>query len=194
MFNVSEKILEGNIELISKQTFETATFVRRMMAYLIDLLIVIAIAWTIIMSFKIFAKIDYFFEIFEASQAQIENMELFNEMRDLFWDLIIKIYLIWIGSKLVYFTLIPAIIGNGRSVGKLMAGIGVVDSITLEEISPTRLMIREFVGRILVETILIIPYIVSIIMSFYREDSRSLHDFIGQTIVIRTDMFEADEF
>lgn len=191
---MNEKIIDDNLELISKQTFETATFIRRMMAFLVDMLFVVAIAWTLIVSFKLFAKIDLFFELFEASNEDIENMELFNQMRDLFWDLIIKVYLIWLGSKLLYFTLLPAILGNGRTLGKLLAGIGVVDSVTLDEITPSRLVLREFVGRILVETIFVIPYIVSIILSFYREDSKSLHDLIGGTVVIRLDMFEADQF
>lgn len=189
-----KNIIEDNIELISKQTFETATFIRRAMAFLIDLLFVIAIAYLMVIILKLFSKIDYFFEIFEATQNQIENKELFDEMRDLFYELFIKLYLVWLGAKLIYYTLIPAIIGNGRTLGKFAAGIGVVDADTLEEISPSKLILREFVGRILIETVLIIPYIISIFLSFYREDSRSLHDFIANTVVIRLDMYEADGF
>src|SRR5690554_7129343 len=81
-------------------------------------------------------------------------------MVDLFWKLMLNIYLTWIVTILIYYTLVPAIIGKGRTLGKLLAGIGTVDLNTLDEVSPSKLILREFVGRVLIEYILIIPLFV----------------------------------
>jgi uncharacterized RDD family membrane protein YckC len=184
--------MKNNIDVIIKQEYDTATFIRRALAYLVDLLFVATIAYFAVVIFKVFAELDTFFELFEASQEQIENVELYNQMRGLFWKLVFNLSLIWLGAKLLYFTLMPAIIGNGRTIGKLFAGIGVVFEETLEEISPSRLMLREFVGRTLVESVLFIPYLVSIIIAFFKTDSKSVHDLIAKTVVIRFGMHEAD--
>lgn len=177
-------------DLASKLVFETATFRRRFMAYLIDIVLVISICFIGIAIFKVFKDIDHFMEVFEATDSDLTDILKYKELRDLFWKLMFNIYLIWLGSNLLYFTLVPAIIGDGRTIGKMLAGIGVVDLATLEEISPSRLMLREFIGRTLIENVLIIPFIVSIIISFVREDSRSLHDLIAKTVVIRFDLYK----
>ena len=72
----------------------------------------------------------------------------------------------------VYFTFVPAIIGCGQTIGKLLAGIGVVDARTLNELKPIQLIFREFVCRTLLETVLIIPLIISVCISFFRDDSK----------------------
>lgn len=179
-------------DLASKLVFETATFRRRFMAYLIDIVLVISICFIGIAIFKVFKDIDHFMEVFEATDSDLTDILKYKELRDLFWKLMFNIYLIWLGSNLLYFTLVPAIIGDGRTIGKMLAGIGVVDLATLEEISPSRLMLREFIGRTLIENVLIIPFIVSIIISFVREDSRSLHDLIAKTVVIRFDLYKLE--
>ena len=98
----------------------------------------------------------------------------------------------FIFAKLAYYTFVPAIIGDGKTLGKLICGIGVVNVKTLNEITPTRLILREFVGGILVETLLIVPVIVSGIIAMVRDDSRCLHDLIAGTVVIKTDLYNLD--
>jgi len=187
---MDKKDLLTDEELILKQTFETATFTRRTMSFILDTLIIIALTYLAIVVFKLFQDLDKFFELFEATQNDIENRELYLEMVDLFWKLMLNIYLTWIVTILIYYTLVPAIIGKGRTLGKLLAGIGTVDLNTLDEVSPSKLILREFVGRVLIEYILIIPLFVSIIISFIREDSRSIHDLIANTVVIRFDLYD----
>ncbi|MFA5693453.1 MAG: RDD family protein [Acholeplasmataceae bacterium] len=186
--------LGENIDLIAKQEYETATFIRRGFSYLLDVLVVIAILTAFIYGFKVFDDINKFFELFEATAEDLENEVLYLEMRDLFLEVLLKVYLFYLASKLIYFTLIPAIIGNGRTLGKLVAGLAVLDEGTLEEISPSRLILREFLGRVLIETVLIIPFIISIFISYYREDSKSLHDLIAKTVVIKEEMFEITKY
>jgi uncharacterized RDD family membrane protein YckC len=77
-------------------------------------------------------------------------------------------------------------------VGKLLAGIGVVDAMTLNELKPIKLIFREFVCRTLLETVLIIPLIISIGLSFFRDDSKSLHDILSKSVVIKMDMYNVE--
>ncbi|MGI6359578.1 MAG: RDD family protein [Acholeplasmatales bacterium] len=168
-------------------TYETASIARRMAAYLIDGLIIIAILY--IISIFLFMEIDAFVATLGTNEQDFEDLVKYEKFVRLFYKLILNIFISWILTRLVYFTLIPAIIGNGRTVGKLVTGIGVVDLNTLEEISPSKLMLREAVGRILVETILIIPGIISMIIPFFRDDSRTIRDLIAKTVVIRLDFY-----
>lgn len=177
-------------DLLEKLTYESANFIRRMIAYGMDLILVIVIWYLITKS--MFVELDQFVEVLGANEADYTNVELFKAFRDLVGQLYVKLFLTWIFTKTVYFTLVPAIIGNGQTLGKLVAGIGVVDMKTLEEVSPSRLMLREFIGRGLVETLLIIPTIISIILAFYREDSRTLHDIMAKTVVIELDLYDID--
>jgi uncharacterized RDD family membrane protein YckC len=80
---------------------------------------------------------------------------------------------------------LPAVIGNGKTIGKLLLRISLVDASTLEEMSPSRLMLREFVGRTLVETLLIVPGIVSLFMVLFSKDGKSLRDRLANTIIVQ---------
>lgn len=91
----------------------------------------------------------------------------------------------WLFCQTLYFCLIPAILGQGKTVGKLMLRISLVDAGTLEEMSPSRLVLREFVGRTLVETLLVIPGIVSLIMLLFSKDGISLRDRMAHTIAVQ---------
>ena len=177
-------------DLYEKLTFESANFIRRMISYIIDLVLIIIIWYLISKSF--FKEVDGFIKSVGLNENDYTNYELFEQFQNLVGQLYLKLILSYVFSKVLYFTLIPAIIGNGQTIGKLVAGIGVVDLKTLEEISATRLMLREFVGRGLVETLFIIPGIISIFIAFFRNDSRSLHDIMAKTVVIKLDLYDID--
>ena len=51
--------------------------------------------------------------------------------------------------------------------------------------SPSRLLLREFIGRTIVETLLIVPGIVSLVMTAVSRDGISLRDRIAGTIVVQ---------
>lgn len=91
----------------------------------------------------------------------------------------------WLFCQTLYFCLIPAILGQGKTVGKLMLRISLVDAGTLEEMSPSRLVLREFVGRTLVETLLVIPGGVSLMMTLFSKDGISLRDRMAHTIAVQ---------
>ncbi|XMB73056.1 RDD family protein [Mycoplasmatota bacterium WC30] len=175
-------------DLVNVLTFESANFIRRMLAYFIDVLLMIVIWYLITKGF--YKEIDQFVETLGSGQNDFYNFMLYEEFRDLFWRLIMNLYLVWIAVQTIYFMLVPAFIGNGRSVGKMLAGIGTVDAKTLEEVTPTKLFIREFFCRGIIETVFIIPGIVSILFAFFREDSKSMHDLISKTVVIKLDLYD----
>ncbi len=177
-------------DLMEKLTYESANLIRRIIAYLIDIIIVLVIWY--LSTKHLFLEIDHFVESLGVNESDYTNLELLIRFREMVFDLYLKIILFWIFIKTLYFTLMPALIGNGQTIGKLLAGIGVVDLKTLEEISATRLMYREFIVRNLIESLLIIPAIASFILAFYREDSRCLHDLWSGTVVIKLDLYEID--
>ena len=157
---------------------EIAQTTRRIGAIVIDY-IIIFLLWYIFTA-KDLTQVD---ELLKTLDPDIEgNLDIFVE--ELF-GMYVKFILKWLGIQTVIFTLIPAIIGSGKPIGKLIFGIGVVNSETIEEISPSRLIFREFVVRTLFETLLIIPSIISIFMVLIRRDGRSIHDVFAKTIVIK---------
>ena len=175
--------------MAEKLTYESANFIRRMIAFLIDLVFIVVI-WYLCTKHQ-FKQVDEFIENLGLNEADFTDAEKLKQFADLVGQLYLKLFLTFIFVQTLYFTLIPAIIGNGQSIGKLVAGIGVVDLETLEEISPIRLVFREFIGRGLVETVLIIPLIISFFIAFFRDDSRSLHD-LYKTVVVKLDLYDID--
>ena len=91
----------------------------------------------------------------------------------------------WLFCQTLYYCVLPAIIGNGKTIGKLILRISLVEVATLEEMSPSRLMLREFVGRALLETLFVIPGIISLFMVLFSKDGRSLRDRLANTIIVQ---------
>jgi uncharacterized RDD family membrane protein YckC len=91
----------------------------------------------------------------------------------------------WLFCQTLYFCILPAILGNGKTLGKLLLRISLLDAGTLDEMSPSRLMLRELVGRTLLETLLIIPGIVSLFMVLFSKNGKSLRDRLANTISVQ---------
>lgn len=91
----------------------------------------------------------------------------------------------WLFCQTLYFCILPAILGNGKTLGKLLLSISLLDAGTLDEMSPSRLMLRELVGRTLLETVLIIPGIVSLFMVLFSKNGKSLRDRLANTITVQ---------
>ena len=91
----------------------------------------------------------------------------------------------WLFCQTLYFCILPAMLGNGKTLGKLLLRISLLDAGTLDEMSPSRLMLRELVGRTLLETLLIIPGIVSLFMVLFSKNGKSLRDRLANTITVQ---------
>ena len=91
----------------------------------------------------------------------------------------------WLFCQTLYFCILPAILGNGKTLGKLLLRISLLDAGTLDEMSPSRLMLRELVGRTLLETVLIIPGIVSLVMVLFSKNGKSLRDRLANTVSVQ---------
>lgn len=180
-------------DLLEKLTYESANLIRRLCAYVIDVILMIAI-WYIVVQYilNIFGPIDAFVETFNPTDENLVDLLKYNEFVNLFWRWLLNLYLTWLSIHLLYFTITPAILGDGRTIGKMLAGIGVVHLESLEEITPTRLILREFVGRLLIENLFILPMIATMIVSVFRKDGRSIHDLISKTIVIKLDLYRLE--
>lgn len=191
MHNIDgEEVDFSNLNIQEKLTYESANFIRRLVAFFFDTLIVVVIWY--LCSITTFKQIDEFVANLGINPDDFTNPEVLKEFARLYHQTIVKLYMFFIFAKLAYYTLVPAIIGDGKTLGKLVCGIGVVNVKTLNEVTPTRLILREFVGSILVEAIFIIPLIISGIIAMIREDSRSLHDLIAGTVVIKTDLYNVE--
>ncbi len=191
MHNIDgEEVDFSNLNIQEKLTYESANFIRRLVAFFFDTLIVVVIWY--LCSITTFKQIDEFVANLGINPDDFTNPEVLKEFARLYHQTIVKLYMFFIFAKLAYYTLVPAIIGDGKTLGKLVCGIGVVNVKTLNEVTPTRLILREFVGSILVETIFIIPLLISGIIAMVREDSRSLHDLIAGTVVIKTDLYNVE--
>ena len=178
-YNIQEKI-----------TYESANFIRRMCAFGVDFLIIIWIWY--VCSISTFNKLNDFVSQLGINPSDFSNPEVLLDFARLYHQSIIKLIFIFYFVQTVYFTFVPAIIGCGQTIGKLLAGIGVVDARTLNELKPIQLIFREFVCRTLLETVLIIPLIISICISFFRDDSKSLHDILSKSVVIKMDMYNVE--
>lgn len=161
--------------------FESANFIKRLCAFVIDL-IIIAIIWYVI-SINNFKEIE---EFMKELDPNIEgSLEIFKDVITKFW---VKFLLKFIFAKVTYYLLVPAIIGSGKTVGKFLCGLSMVSYSNLEEIKPLNLIYREVVCRLVIEDLLVIPGIVSCIIALVRKDSRSLHDLMAKTVVITRGM------
>ena len=75
--------------------------------------------------------------------------------------------------------------GKRKNFGKAAFRLSLLDAASLEEMSPSRLVLREFVGRTLLETLLILPGIVSLFMLLLSKDGKSLRDRLAGTVVVQ---------
>lgn len=191
MYNIDgDEIDFTDYNLQEKITYESANFIRRLCAFFVDFLLVICIWY--LLSISTFAEIDAYVENLGINPGDFTNPDVLLEFARLYNQTIVKLFLFFYFAQTLYFTLLPAILGSGKTIGKWVAGIGVVNAKTLNELTPTRLIFREFICRTLIETVPIIPLIVSIIISLARDDSKSLHDLISGSVVIRTDLYDIE--
>ena len=158
--------------------YELASIKRRLGALLIDGLIIFFIWYLVTMSDL--ALLD---DLMKVLDPDIPGS------LDLLVETIFKVYIAfifkWVVVSTIVYTVIPAIIGDGKTIGKLLLGMSVISNQTNTEVSPSRLILREFIGRNLIETLCIIPGVISIFMVIIRKDTKSIHDLLSHTIVVK---------
>lgn len=107
---------------------------------------------------------------------------------DIFAEAIIKLYVSFIFKlmfvEVLYYCLVPAVLGKGRTVGKLIFKINLVSRDTGEELSVPRLFLRELLGRAIIETLFVIPLFVSMFMLLFTEDDKTIRDLLGRSITV----------
>lgn len=107
---------------------------------------------------------------------------------DIFAEAIIKLYVSFIFKlmfvEVLYYCLVPAVLGKGRTVGKLIFKTNLVSRDTGEELSVPRLFLRELLGRAIIETLFVIPLFVSMFMLLFTEDGKTIRDLLGRSITV----------
>ena len=162
--------------------YEIASVKRRFLAFCIDF-VIIFLLWYLITTDDL-AKVNNLLKTLDPEESG--SLEIFIQA---VFKMYVSFFFKWFFISVLTYTLIPAIIGKGKTIGKLLVGISLVSSDTGEEISPTKLFLREAFFRNLLEVCLVIPGIISIIMMIYRSDSKMIHDYFTKSIVIRESSF-----
>lgn len=162
-----------------------ASFSKRLGAYIIDFIIVYLL-WYLITQNDL-----------EKVNSIVKSLNPDSkEVLDIFAEGIIKLYILFIFKfvfvQTLYFTLLPSILGKGKTLGKLTFGISMLDIKTTNELSPSKLILREFVIRGLFESLLIIPMIVSLFMVIFKK--KAIHDIWSGSIVVKNSSFSIDEY
>lgn len=151
---------------------------KRLAAFMTDFILVFLIWYFITMGDL--KQVDTLMETLDPSVDGA--LDIFIETLFRMWTVF---FLKWLFCQTFYFCLLPAILGNGKTFGKLILRVSLLDASKLEEMSPSRLMLREFVCRTLLETLLIVPGILSLLMVAFSKDGKSLRDRLANTIVVQ---------
>lgn len=159
---------------------EEVTFapkIKRFGAYIIDFFILFAF-WYLLTK-KDLEKVNVLLETLDPDAVGAA---------DIFAEAIIKLYVSFIFKlmfvEVLYYCLVPAVLGKGRTVGKLIFKINLVSRDTGEELSVPRLFLRELLGRAIIETLFVIPLFVSMFMLLFTEDGKTIRDLLGRSITV----------
>ena len=88
----------------------------------------------------------------------------------------------WLFCQSLYFCIFPAIFGNGKTVGKLLFRLSLLDAASLEEMSPSRFGSAGICGKNAVRDSLGTSGIVSLFMLLLSKDGKSLRDRLAGTV------------
>lgn len=151
---------------------------KRLAAFLVDFILILLLWY--LMTMKDLKRVD---TLLESLDPLTEGA--LDRLAESIFKMVTAFLLKWLFYQSLYFCILPAVLGNGKTVGKLLFRLSLLDVVSLEEMSPSRLVLREFVGRTLVETLLVLPGIVSLFMLLLSEDGKSLRDRLAGTVVVQ---------
>lgn len=151
---------------------------KRLAAFLVDFILILLLWY--LMTTKDLKRVD---TLLESLDPLTEGA--LDRLAESIFKMVTAFLLKWLFYQSLYFCILPAVLGNGKTVGKLLFRLSLLDAVSLEEMSPSRLVLREFVGRTLVETLLVLPGIVSLFMLLLSKDGKSLRDRLAGTVVVQ---------
>ncbi len=151
---------------------------KRLAAFLVDFILILLLWY--LMTTKDLKRVD---TLLESLDPLTEGA--LDRLAESIFKMATAFLLKWLFCQSLYFCIFPAILGNGKTLGKLLFRLSLLDAASLEEMSPSRLVLREFVGRTLLETLLILPGIVSLFMLLLSKDGKSLRDRLAGTVVVQ---------
>ena len=151
---------------------------KRLAAFLVDFILILLLWY--LMTTKDLKRVD---TLLESLDPLTEGA--LDRLAESIFKMATAFLLKWLFCQSLYFCSFPAILGNGKTLGKLLFRLSLLDAASLEEMSPSRLVLREFVGRTLLETLLILPGIVSLFMLLLSKDGKSLRDRLAGTVVVQ---------
>ena len=151
---------------------------KRLAAFLVDFILILLLWY--LMTMKDLKRVD---TLLESLDPLTEGA--LDRLAESIFKMVTAFLLKWLFYQSLYFCILPAVLGNGKTVGKLLFRLSLLDAASLEEMSPSRLVLREFVGRTLVETLLVLPGIVSLFMLLLSKDGKSLRDRLAGTVVVQ---------
>lgn len=151
---------------------------KRLAAFLVDFILILLLWY--LMTMKDLKRVD---TLLESLDPLTEGA--LDRLAESIFKMVTAFLLKWLFYQSLYFCILPAVLGNGKTVGKLIFRLSLLDAVSLEEMSPSRLVLREFVGRTLVETLLVLPGIVSLFMLLLSKDGKSLRDRLAGTVVVQ---------
>lgn len=151
---------------------------KRLAAFLVDFILILLLWY--LMTMKDLKRVD---TLLESLDPLTEGA--LDRLAESIFKMATAFLLKWLFCQSLYFCIFPAIFGNGKTLGKLLFRLSLLDAVSLEEMSPSRLVLREFVGRTLVETLLVLPGIVSLFMLLLSKDGKSLRDRLAGTVVVQ---------
>ena len=151
---------------------------KRLAAFLVDFILILLLWY--LMTMKDLKRVD---TLLESLDPLTEGA--LDRLAESIFKMVTAFLLKWLFYQSLYFCILPAVLGNGKTVGKLLFRLSLLDAISLEEMSPSRLVLREFVGRTLLETLLVLPGIVSLFMLLLSKDGKSLRDRLAGTVVVQ---------
>lgn len=160
---------------MEKASYLTAPSSKRIGAIVVDMILVFFIWY--LMTIPDLSRVDGLLETLDPDSAGAADI-----FAEAIFKMVTAFVLKFLLSNALYFCLLPAIIGRGKTLGKLLFRLSMVSRITLKEISPSRLVLREVVIRTLFETLLVVPFIISMIMALKCKDA--LHDIWAKTAVV----------
>ena len=200
---------------MEQQTVKTS---KRFMAFIIDMLLIGILIQLIMIIFKTpienafhleslmnrYYEIGQDMNIFDEARKQITQdadlIKAFNELTEIqeitktygMNQSIVMMICAFVSSSIFQF-IVPLCIGQGRSIGKLVTKLRVVNK-DGSNISVLTLFLRGFVGMTLIEYVVSIPlgfmpFMVSAMMVFVSNNKLALHDYIARTKVAYAEGF-----
>ena len=110
---------------------------RRLAAFIADAILVFLLWY--LMTMKDLGRVD---TLLESLDPLTEGA--LDRLAESIFKMATAFLLKWLFCQSLYFCILPAVLGNGKTVGKLLFRLSLLDAVSLEEMSPSRLVFRTW--------------------------------------------------